>query len=868
MLAANLLLSTIVLPLSPAGAEQVGSAGTVVLSNYAINSAPEFAGDRYADPWDFSNGEDMSLTPAVAGYGLSNMSSQGGVLSASVSPGGYLVFAGGTLGALPLGRDSRLIPIDAVKYTRLSVRMYSDKADVAQIWWYRCLEPEQRCFGATQFRTEAGWQTYDVALVNTTGTQSPWAGSMSGIRLDPIASKGGNIQLDYLRLYQPTAAARVTLARSGGTGTGTVIVDPDRVAGNGNETAVLQDGKPILIAATANVAIDGSMLPQGSWNIGVRESNGGITYTPQPLVINGPPMPVVIDPDIGGGADFNEVYGGNPWDFTDGSGVLGFNNVVNARYTNGVLYAQNGGPNPADNQINLKLNQAIDGTRFHRMTVKIGYDGPFGLDAGPGGGMVLRTVWRVGSSPAAQDLNDVVVYPGDQTISVDLASSPPGDITDEGTSPQIGWTGQTITALRLDPNEDPANRAWRIDEIRIAEDDKGTGTFSVKFQDNNWAAGTVADIYVDRGGKGLERSNVAAGVPVTQGVNTYRWNLGNLPAGTYWVLVALRRGSTSASAFSTGPVQMKQLEAIGRVDAITQNIGSTLTIRGWALDPGVAGAATSAHIYVDGKGASVAANLPRADIGRIYPYGPNHGYQYTTGALSAGPHSICVYGYRGPAGPNPSLGCRTVSIAANPIGRIDQIAPITGGMQVRGWSLDPSGAASTPVHVYVDGKVTIGTLANRPRGDIANAYPGYGAAHGFQVNVPMTAGRHTVCVYGINSAPPGTNSQLGCQQVVTPSLPIGRLDRVSRAGNTLTFAGWVIDPRTSNPPRIHVYIDGVGAASLPVTLPRGDVAAAKPNFTVRTPGFSSSLTLKPGSHRVCFYAIGVNANALLSCHTV
>ncbi len=46
--------------------------------------------------------------------------------------------------------------------------------------------------------------------------------------------------------------------------------------------------------------------------------------------------------------------------------------------------------------------------------------------------------------------------------------------------------------------------------------------------------------------------------------------------------------------------------------------------------------------------------------------------------------------------------------------------------------------------------------------DIAARYPAYGSLHGFDVTVPVTAGAHSVCVYGINDQQNSANPQLGC----------------------------------------------------------------------------------------------------------
>ena len=102
-------------------------------------------------------------------------------------------------------------------------------------------------------------------------------------------------------------------------------------------------------------------------------------------------------------------------------------------------------PNPNPN------STAINGNVYHRLTMRIRYAGVFGLTGGPTGGAVARLIWWVASDKAASDQNvhDIVVYPG--------------------------W--QTITSLRLDPNEDLSARNWYVDFVRLTKDVEGRGAF-------------------------------------------------------------------------------------------------------------------------------------------------------------------------------------------------------------------------------------------------------------------------------------------------------------------------------------------------------------------------------------------------------
>lgn len=104
--------------------------------------------------------------------------------------------------------------------------------------------------------------------------------------------------------------------------------------------------------------------------------------------------------------------------------------------------------------------------------------------------------------------------------------------------------------------------------------------------------------------------------------------------------------------------------------------------------------------------------------------------------------------------------------------------------------------------------------------------------------------------------------------------PIGHVDAMNYdiKYNTIDIAGWAGDAdHGSRPTRVHVYLDGVGAASIGTDVPRPDVAAVHPGLGPRT-GFFTQVAQPRGRglHQVCVYAIndGPGSNVLLECRIV
>ena len=97
--------------------------------------------------------------------------------------------------------------------------------------------------------------------------------------------------------------------------------------------------------------------------------------------------------------------------------------------------------------------------------------------------------------------------------------------------------------------------------------------------------------------------------------------------------------------------------------------------------------------------------------------------------------------------------------------------------------------------------------------------------------------------------------------------PIGYLDVATGVPGGVSVAGWAIDPDTTAPIAVHVYVDSAGVA-LTADGSRPDVGAAFPGYG-SAHGYSSAVAASPGSHRVCAYGINVGpgGNSLLGCRT-
>ncbi|PZE84965.1 hypothetical protein [Curtobacterium sp. MCBD17_032] len=184
---------------------------------------------------------------------------------------------------------------------------------------------------------------------------------------------------------------------------------------------------------------------------------------------------------------------------------------------------------------------------------------------------------------------------------------------------------------------------------------------------------------------------------------------------------------------------------------------------------------------------------------------------------------------------------------SSPVGSLDAVTGGAGTVTVRGWTADPDTTDPIRAHVYLDGKGKASIPADRVRADLAPSLGADNTAHAFQTTLTgIAAGKHTVCVYGINVGA-GSNTMLECRDVTVAAattantMPAGNLETVTGGAASIAVGGWVLDRDSSTATAYKVQVDGVGAISATTDKVRTDVAAAHPGASA-TVGFSRTIT--------------------------
>jgi hypothetical protein len=272
------------------------------------------------------------------------------------------------------------------------------------------------------------------------------------------------------------------------------------------------------------------------------------------------PSANVINPDIEGGESLGPKLRGKDWDMTDAADISRTYNVAGSA-GGGVFNGTNASPATNDPALVMNLGcKTFKAADFHRFTVDMTFDGAFNVEDKPGGGMNQRVIWRIAGTPLSnngtdlQNSDDLVIYPGRNRLSIDLATNPPTAITDEAqTAPRRGWV-ESIEHVRFDPNEDQGARKWQIHSIKLAADDMASAgsKFIIDWSDANFAPGGTATIALSSSPDGSNATPIASNVAVNDGKNTTPWTATG--SGSKWVVLTINRGGYESTSVSTGPV--------------------------------------------------------------------------------------------------------------------------------------------------------------------------------------------------------------------------------------------------------------------------------------------------------------------------
>jgi len=372
----------------------------------------------------------------------------------------------------------------------------------------------------------------------------------------------------------------------------------------------------------------------------------------------------------------------------------------------------------------------------------------------------------------------------------------------------------------------------------------------------------------------VSRPDVAARYPGVSGTQGVAAQL-TLPQGNHTVcLVASNAAGTEGSDTTVGCRTVAvQHSPVGAVDLVRRQPGG-IRVKGWALDPDTAAAATVELLSDGAVVATQPASLTRTDLPAVYaPEGTAHGFSALLD-LPVGSHQVCarVPNAGGTPGTTTTLPCSVAVVSHDAAGALTSLRTAPGGkVHAIGDAYDPDALTASSVTVLVDGTPVTSVAASRASTTSAARWPGYGASHGFAATLYPTRGKHVVCVRAENvGGTAGTARSLGCKTLVVQDAT-GVLTSLTRSSRTVAVWGWALDPDTTKSTVATLVVDGRGVTWVTSGSYRSYLGSVAPGYGAYH-GFRLVRTLTPGTHRVCVVGRNVSGTPgygqYLGCRSV
>lgn len=334
-------------------------------------------------------------------------------------------------------------------------------------------------------------------------------------------------------------------------------------------------------------------------------------------------------------------------------------------------------------------------------------------------------------------------------------------------------------------------------------------------------------------------------------------------------LWALNTGTGGVSRI--GDCQIVQLggSPVGAFTGVTSS-PEGMRLTGWAIDPDTAGP-VEIHVYSnDVRRLVFAADATTQTVPAAWsPFGAAHGIDRSV-ALPEGSNRICLWAVNVGVGEVKPIGdCRTVNVDRSPFGEFDIVASGPTSATVAGWVIDADTSGPVTVHVYVDGSYRTAVTAGESVSGLGALY-GYGDLHGYRAELPLSIGRHSICLWPVNVGAGHVRQLRQCRTVDIGGSPVGAFDGLEARAGGFSATGWVIDPDTVSPSPIHLYVNGRFETSVTANVENAAVGEQYPLYGPAH-GFSISVDRPPGVYQVCLWAPNIGAGEVKqigSCRSV
>jgi len=456
-------------------------------------------------------------------------------------------------------------PIDSTTYRYITVRICVNQAVNHSYMYYFTEQPftpsNFGLIGPKYLNVGCSIVTYDMFWQN--GGSLSWnTQRIMGLGLRAGHLPGTQIKVDFVRLSK-TADSGKTMRITWPSGSSPVDLFFDTNY-NGQYITPITN----ILSSSSYDWVVPNLVP-GTYYIFSRTNGGALTRGPL-FTVNTPPTISIQSPGHTSGNDFATTELNDPWDMSNPQDIAQYGNIANSSFASGAFVGTNTNSDPWIN-LNLKTS-LINPSKYYYLTYRMRVSGEQDI----GLGSVTRLFWTTSPNQVLiTTTKDIVIYENWQTVTVDLRTASLVD-------PSLGtWqNGLQKYSLRLDPFEFPATspRTFYLDDIKLTGNSSSNSSFNIAYNasDPDGAVLRVRFFY----SSSPDGTNA---IPLTCAIVTAQpptlcphiiylplvlkdsnfgssqlcnWDVSQVPAGTYYIIVEGFDGIDTVTRVSAAPVEI------------------------------------------------------------------------------------------------------------------------------------------------------------------------------------------------------------------------------------------------------------------------------------------------------------------------
>lgn len=592
-------------------------AQSITLSGPAttLPDADEFFTDIWASPKDFNDVCDIGFD----NWHFEPETTSGGVWTGvhpalnSAPPLGVMPIP--TPGSYPAFREDcgRLglnTPLDAGKYTNLSYRIKLTSPSSFSVLWSK-----NNIFAIDGFAdfdgyfiqqagvsTEANeWSIKNLDMVSRAPASLPWTGNITGLTILPSFGQpaGGNVQMDWMRLIDPSTSPSITLSWNM-TGSSSDAPRDNAVIYVDTDNSGF-DGEPLVrdLPRSGSTEIDTGLLPPGEYYFYANFETDN-EFTPRviansayvgPIRINAKPVVKVTSPSRTSGREYSRDERGDAWDmnqntdlenlvFPDGTPTGPEFKGFNSESFSGGYFIATTDDDPSRGNVDTQVHFTVPGhapvnpREYRYFCINIQAESNLLSRARDGNTVLLndagyigRLIWQQAGLPASlgstfawelversQTFPDVdkglVEYCVDLWDPAILESGP-------------AWQDVTrIDTVRFDPLEAADPTRFMIDYAALYAENRvdASGQYQITWDANDKDGDALqVSLYYDSDNSGFNGTLITTLSGQASGSGSYNWDTSGVADGDYYVYAVVNDGLNTQRAYSNVTVSVGEI---------------------------------------------------------------------------------------------------------------------------------------------------------------------------------------------------------------------------------------------------------------------------------------------------------------------